>query len=366
MPLSTPRLSYKFQRLRERIRGAIESGELAHKLPGERELARRFGVNAKTISKALTDLTCEGVLVRHVGRGTFVAGSKDAAEQAVGSGRRFVFLASRALDVAFAETMFDMIRNRLKQHGHEIEQMVVPSDERGELAERCLPISQLRDLAGIVIQSSQPGAALLADLARRHIPLVLCNSISPLVKVNCVTADYARGGFELTEHLALLGHSRIQLVLDPALGRSGGEFQRGYQTALSRYGLEPLLALRSRPSEVNDVLNLRPAPTALVCLGADLAVALKTCLDRITPRTEHRRSMVAMAEPGQLALQQHLITSYDVYPDQVLDWAIQLLFDSSPGTRPREVIVPGTFNDRGSTSSLKVKITHRPADQVII
>jgi DNA-binding GntR family transcriptional regulator len=50
MPLSTPRLSYKFQRLRERIRGAIESGELAHKLPGERELARRFGVNAKTIS----------------------------------------------------------------------------------------------------------------------------------------------------------------------------------------------------------------------------------------------------------------------------------------------------------------------------
>jgi hypothetical protein len=76
--------------------------------------------------------------------------------------------------------------------------------------------------------------------------------------------------------------------------------------------------------------------------------------------------MVAMAEPGQLALQQHLITSYDVYPDQVLDWAIQLLFDSSPGTRPREVIVPGTFNDRGSTSSLKVKITHRPADQVII
>ena len=41
MPGSNPRLSYKFQRLRESIRAAIGSGELNHKLPGERELARR-------------------------------------------------------------------------------------------------------------------------------------------------------------------------------------------------------------------------------------------------------------------------------------------------------------------------------------
>ena len=70
------KLSYKFQRLREAIRGAILSGELSDKLPGERELARRFGANAKTISKALTDLTSEGLLVRQVGRGTFVADSQ--------------------------------------------------------------------------------------------------------------------------------------------------------------------------------------------------------------------------------------------------------------------------------------------------
>src|SRR5439155_1398172 len=68
------RLSYKFQRLRERLRQAIESGELSGKLPGERQLSRRFRVNAKTLSKALTDLAAEGLLERSIGRGTFVRG----------------------------------------------------------------------------------------------------------------------------------------------------------------------------------------------------------------------------------------------------------------------------------------------------
>src|SRR5436309_7751595 len=68
-------LSYKFQRLREKLRQAITSGELSGKLPGERALAKRFHCNAKTLSKALTDLAAEGVLDRSIGRGTYVKGS---------------------------------------------------------------------------------------------------------------------------------------------------------------------------------------------------------------------------------------------------------------------------------------------------
>src|SRR5712671_917455 len=73
-----PGLSYKFQRLRERLRSAVVSGELSGKLPGERALARRFHVNAKTLSKALTDLAAEGVLDRSIGRGTYVKGHAPA------------------------------------------------------------------------------------------------------------------------------------------------------------------------------------------------------------------------------------------------------------------------------------------------
>src|SRR5690349_23436561 len=72
------RLSYKFQRLRERLRAAVASGELSGKLPGERQLAKKFHVNAKTLSKALTDLAAEGLLERNIGRGTFVKSSSSA------------------------------------------------------------------------------------------------------------------------------------------------------------------------------------------------------------------------------------------------------------------------------------------------
>src|SRR5215211_3802276 len=71
----TGSLSYKFQRLREKLRAAILSGEFQGKLPGERALAQRFNVNAKTLSKALTDLAAEGLLDRSIGRGTYVKGS---------------------------------------------------------------------------------------------------------------------------------------------------------------------------------------------------------------------------------------------------------------------------------------------------
>src|SRR6202012_2450269 len=68
-------MSYKFQRLREKLREAIKGGEFPGKLPGERALAKRFHVNAKTLSKALTDLAAEGLLDRSIGRGTYVKGT---------------------------------------------------------------------------------------------------------------------------------------------------------------------------------------------------------------------------------------------------------------------------------------------------
>src|SRR5205814_661316 len=76
------RLSYRFQSLREKLRQAVVNGELEGKLPGERQLARRFHVNAKTLSKALTDLAAEGLLQRSIGRGTFVKTRGDGAATA--------------------------------------------------------------------------------------------------------------------------------------------------------------------------------------------------------------------------------------------------------------------------------------------
>jgi len=80
-------LSYKFQRLRREAARSVVSGELSGKLPGERQLAKRFNVNAKTLSKALTDLAAEGLLDRSIGR---ERSSKAPAPQVASVGRWLV------------------------------------------------------------------------------------------------------------------------------------------------------------------------------------------------------------------------------------------------------------------------------------
>ncbi len=336
------KLSYKFQRLREAIRTAILSGELTHKLPGERELARRFGANAKTISKALTDLTSEGMLVRQVGRGTFVAETAGTGIRTTGRpGQRVACLASEHVDRSGFTTLFEMVSDRLEQRGHHALRMIVPAPS-GELAERCLPISQLRELSGILIMCSVPSAALLADLARRHIPAVLCNVASREIRCNAVIADYARGAFELTEHLIQLGHEQIQLTVSDSAGRCVDDFRRGYQTAMQRYGLEPLAPLNG---SLDRGLSYATRPGAVVCLGAEQARVLKLRLDSAS--SDQRASMAAMALPHETHLPMGL-TCYEIDTGVILDWAVRLVVDAAPGDDPREVIVPGTFQERGT------------------
>src|SRR5690242_12774842 len=61
--------------IRSFIEAAIAGGELrpGDKVPTERELVVRFGAARNTVRNVLADLEAEGCLIRHVGRGTFVA-----------------------------------------------------------------------------------------------------------------------------------------------------------------------------------------------------------------------------------------------------------------------------------------------------
>jgi GntR family transcriptional regulator len=63
------------QRIRDELIGEIESGALApgDRLPGEVELARRFGVTRMTLRQALAAMAGDGLLVRRHGVGTFIA-----------------------------------------------------------------------------------------------------------------------------------------------------------------------------------------------------------------------------------------------------------------------------------------------------
>lgn len=64
-----------YVQLRDQIRALILCGDLspAYKLPSVRQLASYLSINRHTVSRALDDLEKEGLIVREVGKGTFVA-----------------------------------------------------------------------------------------------------------------------------------------------------------------------------------------------------------------------------------------------------------------------------------------------------
>lgn len=68
-------------RIRDDLLKGIESGALAgsQRLPGETELAQRYGVTRMTVRQAMTSLVNDGLVVRRRGVGTFVA--RNAAQR---------------------------------------------------------------------------------------------------------------------------------------------------------------------------------------------------------------------------------------------------------------------------------------------
>jgi DNA-binding transcriptional MocR family regulator len=65
-------------RLVNRLRAEASSGRPGDQLPSTRELVARYGVSPVTVSRALAQLTAEGVVVAEPGRGTFVAARRPA------------------------------------------------------------------------------------------------------------------------------------------------------------------------------------------------------------------------------------------------------------------------------------------------
>lgn len=67
------------------LRRALEEGEFpaGSRMPSERDLARKVGAGRGTLRKALDALEGEGLIRRHVGRGTYVVDPEDGSRAAV-------------------------------------------------------------------------------------------------------------------------------------------------------------------------------------------------------------------------------------------------------------------------------------------
>jgi hypothetical protein len=266
----TSEYSYKFQRLREKIRQAVASGELNGKLPGERELARRFQVNAKTLSKALTDLAAEGLLSRSIGRGTFVKGAE--AEPT---------LTGPWLLVCDEGQLQSPLVKALKVYNPAIETIQ-------DVA--ALRPSFLNQFSAVVDLSPRTPQEFVRDLLVRNLPLVVVGREPGTFSTNAVLLDAGYLAGRLAYDLLTSGHRRLAAVeADPSGADS--TIARALRAAAGRYAPDATIE-RCKPAQCVQLIEQRV--TGLVCDSTATAQAVMAALSEASIATPGVASITAV------------------------------------------------------------------------
>jgi hypothetical protein len=314
-------MSYKFQRLRERIRQAVASGELTGKLPGERELARRFQVNAKTLSKALTDLAAEGLLHRSIGRGTFVRNSMGEMPEPRGP---WLLLVDPASDQALV--------NHLKSINPQVE---ICNDVSSIRPSGLIHFRAVVDLAATTPET------FVRDLLVRGIPMVAVGQELRAYSINGVFLDSMLAASQLTRQLVLGGHRHFLAVEERARITIAESIRRAAARYCDDYCVDACAA-----AEVAQAAEY--GATACICDSVHSARRILETLDRAGIPVPARISVAAIGWTEN----DYPCTGYYVDPRRQAEAVAEILSHGQPG-RPTTLWLTGLLVDRQTTAPMK-------------
>jgi DNA-binding transcriptional regulator YhcF (GntR family) len=322
------RLSYKFQRLRERLRQAVASGELAGKLPGERQLARKYRVNAKTLSKALTDLAAEGLLDRSIGRGTFVRGSEPSIPSQP----------ERWLIVCDTDQLASPLIRLLTQQNPSAQVVTETTSLRP---------SFLNTFAAVIDLARQTPEAVLRDLVVRNMNVLLVGREPATYSMHAVVVDAALAASCLARDLLLGGHRHLLGVTAP-----GSVMAHAIRQSIARYAPQATLDI-VLPHEVT--AGVEQGATAILCDSTAHADHVRRVLERDSFSVPERVSICAIGTMhGNAPCDGYFIT-----PEQELQAIGEILRDTSP-RRPTTLWLTGVHQRVGTTSPLLCPIDPDP------
>jgi hypothetical protein len=314
-------LSYKFQRLREKLRQAIASGELSGKLPGERALAKRFHVNAKTLSKALTDLAAEGVLDRSIGRGTYVKGHAPAT-----------VTAKRWLIVCDAD-----------QVNWELVQMLRAAHPDIDISTDVTTVrpSFLNQFSAVIDLAASTPESFLRDLVVRNIPVLVVGKEPRTYSTHAVLFDGPLAVSQVGRDLLLAGHRHIAAV-EPRQSTGVADMLR---KAAARYAPDAIIDA-CFPADAAAMID--NGVTAFVCQSMEWAKQVKEQLNKLDIAVPGRVSLVAV---GSTSPNDMHVSGYFLPRAEKVSAIVQLLSESQ-ASRPTTLWLAGRYVDRGTMSPL--------------
>ncbi|GAB3410561.1 substrate-binding domain-containing protein [Flindersiella endophytica] len=352
-----------YQRIKAELRETVARGGYEAGVPfiTQRVLCERFGVSNATAVRVLNDLVTEGVLVRHRGRGTFVA---ERPVPPPGAGERDPHRSVSFIvydEGPHQSELFRGVSSVCLEAGYRV--FVVNSKASPDAEEQALRQALRFGASGVLLYPRQGEGSLaaLADLRAAGTPVVLLDRHLPGFPTDAVLADNYAVGYQLTSALIARGHRRIATLWGEHQCTSVHDRSTGHIQALREHDLPilpELTALRPyvdlpearRKAHLSGLLSAATPPTVLLCAnGAVLATAAHD-LAGLGVRIPEDLDLAGMDDAGPfdllpLACDAAVLPSFDMGAT-----AAQLLLarlaDADPYREPRHRVLPIALRSR--------------------
>jgi DNA-binding LacI/PurR family transcriptional regulator len=237
------------------LRDSIARGEYAPDQPfvTQRQIVERFGVSTTTAVRALNDLVADGLVVRHQGRGTFVAPP---------ASRRGVRTMPVVRTVAFVNFQDDAhqvavragVAAECAAHGH---RLVVSSTPDVDSEEAVLRQAVDDGAVGVIayLRDRSRAATTIDELRRSGVPVVLVDRYLPSMPTDAVIFDDFAIGYDVTTAVLDRGHRALAVLWGEEDATSVRDRLSGHYRALRDRDLPEL----PERSALRDYAALPPA-----------------------------------------------------------------------------------------------------------
>jgi len=230
--------------LRQQLERDSATGSGLQRLPSERTLMARYGVQRNTVRRALALLGSEGRIIRAEKRGSFINRDADGGNGAAADPKDIsgtVLLITQWNDASTAlESLLRGLNRGLSDSGltlYYFDSRPRPGRVQNELPNDT--ILTTNDVKGIVLWPESPTDIATLDRLREVAPLILIDRKVSGFETHSVVFDDFAGGRAVTEHLLWLGHRRIGFLTDEVFAETVQQRWRGYARALEEAGIAP-------------------------------------------------------------------------------------------------------------------------------
>jgi LacI family transcriptional regulator len=212
--------------------------------PSIRDVARKAGVSASTVSRVLNARPDVAPVTRERVLEIIEELDYHPNAQAVSLSRRHTGVVGLVVpDVIspFCTSVIESVQNALKAHGYWmllVANQVNPQEQARLQADLVSELWRGRRIDGLlVLIPVEASLALLRAMAREGFPSVLIDMQYDGTGLNYIAVDNYRGGYLGTEHLLRLGYRDIAILCGPNWMPVSRDRLAGYKAALQDWGV---------------------------------------------------------------------------------------------------------------------------------